>query len=275
MFEVSDMKMYRGSDIPINDNIIVVNPTLSNIIDDFDEQEYFNAVHMLCASGADLKWQLWDNGIDYTKISDYELFLGYTRFSLGNRKKQLEKFSGNGDLADMSEEHLNDLDFNPLCMTLKYSDGTPIDLADFNEYHREDTDENILYNVERDVVIDRFVFSQIVDVVRKLHFLKRNNEIPGNKTTKMILIEDAKEEAMRNKDKPFESVLLPMISGLSVKCGQCGDENFYKMSVYALITNIKRAFKIQDATLLLQGAYSGFSSLKNVDKKRLDWLSPL
>ena len=35
--------------------------------------------------------------------------------------------------------------------------------------------------------------------------------------------------------------------------------------------SIKRINKIQDATLLLQGAYSGFASLKGVDKSRLDW----
>ena len=28
---------------------------------------------------------------------------------------------------------------------------------------------------------------------------------------------------------------------------------------------------MQDAQLLLQGAYSGFASLKGVDKERLDW----
>ena len=35
--------------------------------------------------------------------------------------------------------------------------------------------------------------------------------------------------------------------------------------------SIKRINKIQDAELLLQGAYSGFASLKGVDKTRLDW----
>ena len=34
---------------------------------------------------------------------------------------------------------------------------------------------------------------------------------------------------------------------------------------------IKRVNRIQDATFLLQGAYSGFASLKGVDKDRLDW----
>lgn len=275
VYEISKLKLYRGSDIKINDNISVVNPTLASIVDDFDEQKYFQAVHSLCASGADLKWQLWDAGIDYTKISDYDLFLKYTKFLLSNRKNSIMRLSNEETLSVLSSEQIDELDFNPLFLTLKYSDGTPVDLAFFDEYYREDTDENVLYNRDKDVVIDRFVFSQIVTAVRDIHFLKRNNEIPGNKTTKMILIEDAKEEYLANKDKPYESIILPMISGLSVKCGQCGSDSIWQMPIYALLENIRRVFKIQDATLLLQGAYSGFASLKDVDKKRLDWLSAI
>ena len=35
--------------------------------------------------------------------------------------------------------------------------------------------------------------------------------------------------------------------------------------------SIKRINKIQDAELLLQGAYAGFASLKGIDSSRLDW----
>lgn len=273
MYEISKLKLYRGSDIQINDDFYVHNPKLREIVDDFDEQKYFQSIHSLCASGADLKWQLWDAGIDYTKISDYDLFLKYTRFILSNRRNQILRFDEGETISNVTSEQLNDLDFNPLLLTLKYADESPVDLAFFDEYYVKNTDENILYNKERDITIDRFVFNQIVEAVRGIHFLKRNNEMPGNKTTKMILIEDAKEEALANADKPFESMLLPMISGLSVKCGQCGDDRIWNMPIYQLLENIRRVFKIQDATLLLQGAYSGFSDLKKVDKKRLDWLT--
>lgn len=274
MFECSPLSLYRGSDLHISEKILVANPSIGQI-EEFDEQTYFQAVHSLCASGADLKWQLWDMGIDYTKIDDYDLFLNYTRFSLGNRNKQIQRLIKQGviEAGQVSDDDVDGK--NPLQLTLKYTDGTPLDLCDFDMYHDNNIDEDILYNKDTDTTIDRAVFSQIVSAVRQIHFLKRNNEIPGNKTTKMILIEDAKEEAMRNKDKPFESILLPMISGVSCKCGQCGSKEIWDMPIYQLIENVRRIFKIQDATLLLQGAYSGFASLKDVDKKRLDWLGTI
>ena len=70
MFDVDDLKIYRGSDIPITDKIIVTQPTLDQIIE-FGEKRYFQAVHQLTGVGADFKWQLWDYfNIDYTTIDE-------------------------------------------------------------------------------------------------------------------------------------------------------------------------------------------------------------
>ena len=115
------------------------------------------------------------------------------------------------------------------------------------------------------------IYSQIVDAVRKIHGLKRNNETPANETTKMILIDDAREEAKAASQKPYKSTLKPLVSALTVKCGLCGTDKVWDMKINAFFDSIKRINKIQDSELLLQGAYSGFASLKGVDKNRLDW----
>ena len=74
MFDVDDLKIYRGSDIRITDKIVITQPTIDQIIE-FGEKKYFSAVHTLTGVGADFKWQLWDYfGIDYTQIDDFELF---------------------------------------------------------------------------------------------------------------------------------------------------------------------------------------------------------
>ena len=69
-----ELKLYRGMDWPVNSSILIRQPTLGSICE-YGEQEYFSMVHTLCSVGADLKWQLDELGVDYTKISDYELFL--------------------------------------------------------------------------------------------------------------------------------------------------------------------------------------------------------
>lgn len=275
MFEIDELKIYRGSDIPINDKIIVTQPTIDQIIE-FGEKRYFQAVHCLTGVGADFKWQLWDYfNRDYTKIDDFELFKLMIWKSLSSKKHLHKELTENREkyaeqLKNISEEELAEMLVNPLSLTLK-----DIDLADFEEYESDKNDETILYDKEHNITIDRLIYSRIVDAVRKIHGFKRNNEIPGNESTKMIFIDDAREEAMITAQKPYKSVLQPLISALAVKTGQLGNDSIWNTKIYMFFDSIKRTNKIQDATLLLQGAYSGFASLKGVDKTRLDWTGEL
>lgn len=275
MFDIDELKIYRGSDIPITDKIIVTQPTIDQIIE-FGEKRYFGAVHCLTGVGADFKWQLWDYyGTDYTTIDDFELFKKIIWQSLSSKKYLYKELTENREkyaeqLKNISEEDLEDMLINPLSLVLK-----DIDLADFEEYQSDKCPETILYDKEHDITIDRFVYMKIVDAVRKIHGFKRNNQLPANERTKMDLIEDARDEFMAATQRPYKSVLKPLISALVAKTGQMGNDNIWNTKIYMFFDSIKRINKIQDATLLLQGAYSGFASLKGVDKSRLDWMSEI
>lgn len=270
MFEYDELKIYRGKDIQITPKIIVTQPTLDQI-EEFGENRYFHAVHTLTSVGADLKWQLWDfNQIDYTQIEDYDLFIKFISQVLSSRKKIYEEWINNpyqyaDKLEKLSEEDKQEMLLNPLQLILK-----DIDFADFIPCIKDET-QIILYDAKRDITIDKVVYTQMVDVVRKIHGFKRNNEIPANERTKMDLIDDARDEAMLASQKPYKSILKPLISSLTVKCGMCGDDKIWNMKIAMFFDSIKRINKIQDAEMLLQGAYSGFASLKGVDKSRLDW----
>lgn len=275
MFDIDELKIYRGSDIPITDKIIVTQPTLDQIIE-FGEKKYFSTVNCLTGVGADFKWQLWDYyKTDYTTIDDFELFKKIIWQSLSSKKYLYKELTENREkyaeqLKNISEEDLEDMLINPLSLVLK-----DIDLADFEEYQSDKCPETILYDKEHDITIDRFVYTKIVDAVRKIHGFKKNNQIPANDITKMFLIDDAREEALAAAQKPYKSVLKPLISALVAKTGQMGNDNIWNTKIYMFFDSIKRINKIQDATLLLQGAYSGFASLKGINKDRLDWMSEI
>lgn len=271
MFEFDELKIYRGDDIQITPKIIVTQPTINQIVE-FGEKKYFSAVHTLTAVGADLKWQLWDfYGTDYTQIEDYDLFIKFIWRAVSSKKQIHDELMNNqekykDELAQISQEDLEDMSVNPLQLILK-----DIDLADFTPCIVDGTEQIILYNQERDITIDRFVYTRMVEAVRKIHGYKRNNEMPGNEATKRDLIDDARDDAMIAAGKPYKSILKPFISALTVKAGMFGDDRIWNIKIGQLFDNIKRINKIQDAQLLLQGAYSGFASLKGVDKSRLDW----
>ena len=261
MFDVDDLKIYRGSDIRITDKIIVTQPTIDQIIE-FGEKRYFQTVHCLTGVGADFKWQLLDYfGIDYTTIDDFELFKLMIYRSLSSKKNVYKELKDNPEkyeehINKMTEEDWSELLVNPISLVLK-----DIDFADFEEYESDKSPETILYDKEHDITIDRLVYARIVDAVRKIHGFKRNNEIPANEITKMDLIDDARDDAMMASQKPYKSVLKPLISALAVKTGQLGSDSIWNTKINMFFDSIKRINKIQDATLLLQGAYSGFMTI--------------
>ncbi|MBQ9657179.1 MAG: hypothetical protein IJV31_00865 [Clostridia bacterium] len=279
MFEYDELKIYRGKDIYITDKIVVSQPSLSQI-EEFGEKNYFNSVHIFTSVGADLKWQLWDyNQIDYTQIDDYELFVKFISQLVGSKKKVYKELTENpekyeNELKNISKDELEDMLINPLHLVLN------IDLADFMPMkvtsNKEKEDEQIiLYNPESDITIDRLVYRRLVDVVRKIHGFKRNNQVPANEATKRDLIDDARDEAMAASHKPYKSVLRSLISTLAVYCGQCGDEKIWNMKINNFFEDIKRIGKIEDAHTLLQGAYSGFANLKGIDKTRFDMFADI
>lgn len=272
MFEYDELKLYKGYPIPINNNIIINQPTLSEITE-FGEKQYFNAIYTLTSSPADFKWQLWDIGIDYTKVDDYELFVCFTSQLLASQKKILLEWENNPEqhyekLIQLSEEDIIGMKTNPLELIIK-----DVDMADFTlckKTYSENNEQYVLYNQNTNVVIDRFVYTRMIEVIRKIHGLKRNSEIPANERTKMDLIEDARDEAMMAKNKPYKSMLKPLISTMKVKCNQCGNEKIWDINIGQFLYDVKRIGQVQNAELLLSGAYSGFGSLKGIDQNRLD-----
>lgn len=277
MFECDELSLYAGDDIEITDKIIVTQPTLKQIRK-FGEKRYFNAVYTLTSVGADLKWQLWEMGQDYTKIEDYDLFIQFISQAVASKKQVYKELTKNKDkhadlLKSLSEKDLKDMQINPMQLVLK-----DIDFADFipmKVKYAEGNDQIILYDPKKDITIDRVIYSQIVDVVRKIHGFKRNNQIPANEATKMDLIEDSRDEAIMASKKPYKSIILPLLSTLKVDSGQCGNRMIWDMKINEFFYDIKRFGKIDEARRLLQGACSGFASLKDIDKNRLDMFAEI
>ena len=277
-YKYDDLKIYRGSDIYITDKIKIKQPTIGQI-EEFGEQRYFSAVLNLTSVGVDLIWHLTEMGIDFTKISDYDLFLKVI-VPLVSSKKNILKLLEQNYLYDeecakiynsLSDEDKEEMLINPLELVLD-----DIDLADFIQCTDTTTNEIVLYNKERDITIDRTVYMRVVDVVRKMHGFKRNNIVPANESTKQDMIEDARDEHLASKYNTFKSILLPYVSSL-INHPSCSykHNDIWDLGINAFFDSIKRINKIQNATLLLQGAYSGFASLKGIDNERLNWSGDL
>ncbi len=243
-----ELKIYRGEDFVVSKYIKIHQPSLSEICD-YGEQEYYSMIYHLTATPQTMKVQLWDMEprIDYTKITPYELFYNilYRLFS----KEKTSIIFGN------------------------------LDFTKFQIMQRKDNGEILLCQIVNDeqVIIDEFTYNLIMDYLRKVHGVYKDEKIPANNTTKMILIEDAREEFEQNKNKEHHSQLVNLISSMVNSEGfKYNHSQVWDMKINAFMDSVKRISKIKNAELLLQSGYSGFGiNLKDIDQKQLDWLGEL
>ena len=127
------------------------------------------------------------------------------------------------------------------------------------------------------VLFDEYTYGLIIDYLCRSHFIERDLQIPANDSTKMILIEDAKEELDRNRSKEYHSKLKNLISAMVNSEGfKYNHSQVWDMKINAFMDSVKRISKIKNSDLLLQSGYSGYGvNLKEVDKNQLDWIGEL
>lgn len=240
-----ELKVYRGEDFVVSDGITIHQPKLGEICD-YGEREYYSMIHQLTATPQSMKFQLWDMGIDYTEISPFELF-----YSLIYKMYPKEKTS------------------------IIFGD---LDLTNFKLMKKEDNSILLYQNYNnKDIIIDEFTYNLIADYLRQVHNIEKDEKIPANNTTKMILIEDARDEYKKNKNKEYHSQLKNLISSMINSEGfKYNHSQVWDMKINAFMDSVKRISKIKNSQLILQSGYSGFGiDLKAVDEKKLDWLGEL
>jgi len=242
-----ELKIYRGEDFIVSKYIHIRQPSLDEICD-YGEQDYYSMLYQLTATPQSMKVQLWDiMNIDYTTITPYELFWKLI-YKMYPQEKTAIIF---GDL----------------------------DLTRFEITQREDDHSISLCQIinNESVTIDEFTYNMIMDYLRQVHGIRKDEKIPANETTKMILIEDDREEYERNKNKERHSYLKNLISTMINSEGfSYNHQNVWNVKINAFMDSVKRFSKIKNADLLLQSGYSGFGvNLKEVSENKLDYFGEL
>ena len=243
-FPGDELQIYRGRDYTLAPGITIHQPTLDEICD-YGECAYWSMIYTLTSTGADLKFQLDDMGIDYTQISDFQLFYSLLAPS-----------------CDQSKTYIitGDLDFTN-CPLMQ----------------NKSSEEIVMYDAAQGILIDQQTYLKFAQILRNIHGLKRNAQLPANEATKRILIEDAREEYERGKDKPYISQLKNLVSAM-INCPgfKYDHSQVWNMKINAFLDSVKRISKIKNADLLLQSGYSGFGiNLKEIPDKQLNWMGEL
>jgi hypothetical protein len=238
--DVDELQLYFGDDYIINDDIKIKQPLIGDVIS-YGEAEYFSMVHTFTAIPSDMKSQLWDMGLDWTEVDDFELFMMLAQTLTLDRTFIL--FGG--------------LDFSKL-----------------RPFKNNQNGDIVLANKEAGIIVDKMIYLRMMSYLRKLHNITPKVEKAANKITKKVLIDEDRQKKMLAKNKPFKSYLLPLISSVKVKQGYTKDY-VRNMGLYEFFDDVARMQLINNADHLLSGVYAGTIDMTKINKSELNWMKEL
>lgn len=242
---MDELKLIRGKEIIINienkpdKNIVLYQPSIDKICD-FGEESFTNTFRHLCIIPSDIKSVLWDSGIDYMKISDFELFIMVSR---GISNKDTSLILGDINLSEM--------------IPMKKSEN----------------DEIVLYNQQEDYYIDEKIYEEMISYIRAMFGFVPKVEKAGNKFTKKILIDEDRDKRKNIKETEFQSIIVPQIITLvNTEELNYNYKTIFNLTLYQLNKSLWQVYKKKEKCALLQGRMSGFIDTSKIKPKDLQWM---
>ena len=201
------------SKVPITPQISIKIPTVGEVLD--DEQTYYSLTSSLTAAPFSYMVQLDDMGIDYTTINEWELFMLIFRGYAHQQKQLLLRIiqDTKKDVSRLSKQELVDwimglpeLQENyrrmGFSMVFEY-----MELSGFDVCEDKETGETCLHNSLTDATIDRLVYMDIANTIRKINLFEHVKSKPGNDAAKKYLLEKERRKLKRNVKKPYKPYL--------------------------------------------------------------------
>lgn len=227
--------------VNVTETISLRIPTVGEILE--DEQTYYSIISSLTASPYQYMVQLDDMGVDYTQITDYELFM------------MLFPMFAKSDLSII---------FGDL-----YT-------SDYNVYVDNSNSTNILYSPANglDYKIDEFVYNQLSDMLRKINNIEKVKSKPGNEEAKRYLLEKERKRQKRNARKPYEPYLEKLVIALVNRPEfKYNYEETMNLSIYKFNQSFKQIQTSITFDNTMIGVYAGtVDTSKMKDKSCLSWI---
>ena len=236
LLEVDELSLYFGDPYVVNDYVTITLPKIGELVK-FGERRYYSMLQTIAAIPSEMKSQLWDMGLDWTQITDFQLFM-----MLAPTLPQ-----------DTTSILFGDLDFQSM-----------------RPFENKENDTVFLGNPDTGAKIDELAFGKIHSYLCSAHNLTKKVEKAANEFTKKFMIEEDRQKIQHSQKQPYKSFLRPLIS--AVKCRMGYTIDYVKnMGLYEFMDDLSRLQIIIHSDALLQGSYSGMVDTKKIPKSEFDW----
>lgn len=255
-----ELKMYFGEDYWVTDKICIKCPTIGDIME-FGDSKFYGVVNMLCANPTSLRLQLWEMGIDWNKITDFQLFCILV----------------NTFTKESTSLIFGDLNFK----WFKLMHDTIKDCDELVYLPFDDNGNMLPVSEENAIIIDEFVYTRMVKYLRAMFNIHPKIEHAKNKATKEAMIwedeENRKIQESKNKKLDVQkSFLLPLVSAMVNHPGfKYKTSELKEINIVQFMDSVKRLQVYESVTALMKGMYSGFVDGSQFKADDLNWLRDL
>ena len=251
------LKMYFGRPYTIDLNnvdgdITIYEPTLGNVVD-YGEQEWYTNLSVYISTTTTFMVQLWDMGVDWNDISDFEFFCTSGMY------KQV------------------DPEFNKLLFQR--------DMSNFEPCYREIPDENgeinktlVLYDEETETEINEEAYFHLSQYLRTCFQNFPNERFSTQKAIRKAWIQTERAnirnaEIMRKRNMDSDSALFPIISACINHPGFPYDiQSIDKLPIFAFMDSVARLQIYESTRAMLNGSYSGMCDMSKCDQNLFNFM---
>ena len=254
---ISLLQLYFGDPYQVSDKIQVLQPTIGGILEydkKFGESEFWSMLNVFIGNTTSYRLLLWDMGIDWNEISDFQLF------SLLIKTLKVEN----------TEILFGDLDLSSFDAYMKQ---IPNEEESDDKEESEPKQEMILWNPELDIEINEDIYNNIALYIRTMFNIFPKVEKAKGKTTKKWIIEEDRMNLANAKKEDTTSTFLPLIESCCCHPGFKYKKNeLREVGIYEFMRDVQRLQVYESTTALLKGMYSGFIDTKGIDKEEFDFM---
>lgn len=241
------LRMFFGFPYQLTNEIIINQPLVRDIVE-FGEDKFWGFVTRFAGNPTSMRLPLWDAGIDWNKITEYELFSSLVRTF---KPEETKIFFG------------EEIDFTKF---------VPITVPITEEGKEEETEETerpkteiVLINEARpEIQINEELYTKMIRFIRMSTGYDPKVEKAKGKITKQSIIDEERmnqriAEMKRKKEPLYGSFFLPLFSfclnysGFKYKKSELLD-----MTIFEFMDSVKRILNIEGVRSLMAGMYSGF-----------------
>lgn len=246
--DIDLLKMYFRRPYTMKNGIIITQPTIGQIID-YGEDDFWQMLNPFITNPTTHRVFLWENGIDWNKVSDYTLFRSLLSMS--------------GLTVDKTALLFGDIDLSKFIPFNVFDDSGNL------------TDEITLYNKEQDIELSENDFNEMALYIRTMVNIFPKVEKAKNKSTKESIIFEEKMniENRKKEESRDSSILFSLISACVNHPGfKYKTTELENIGIFEFMDSTKRLQVYEQTTALLSGMYSGMIDTKGINDKEFNFM---